>query len=416
MENIGFYLYLLFTISWFVHLAARIPVLGYIRFDFILVLLLFCIMMITNLANIKEIKKSEAYRNLTFLIIYMVFATPFAKWPGSVVKYGAENFLKAVVFFYFTVAFVNSERKFKTFIQVFLGCQIFRVAEPVFLHVFYGYWGDRAAMLHGEQWMVRLSGAPNDIVNPNGLAFIILTIMSFMLYMWKYSKGYLLVSIVTIPMLFYALNLTASRSGFIGMLVIMLTILYKSKKRHLLVPAFIFVLALMFINMTPNLVDRYKSILDTHTKNASTAEYRIQGVIDDFEVALRRPIFGFGLGTSREANAHYGQEDKLAHNLYAEVAQELGFVGLLIFIRFMYSVVKNFISYPLLDKDLDENRFLYFVNKAMFVWIVMDVIFSFASYGLSGYGWYLFGGLSISYAQIIKNKKHINTKKVKFEI
>jgi hypothetical protein len=32
---------------------------------------------------------------------------------------------------------------------------------------------------------------------------------------------------------------------------------------------------------------------------------------------------------------------------------------------------------------------------AMQVWLIMNLVFSFASYGLSSYEWYLFGGLSV---------------------
>jgi O-antigen ligase len=86
--------------------------------------------------------------------------------------------------------------------------------------------------------------------------------------------------------------------------------------------------------------DRYLSIIGRGEKNAASAEGRVTGVEDNFAVALRRPIFGYGLGTSREANANFGDNafgdnDKPAHNLYAEVAEELGFVGLFIFLLFL---------------------------------------------------------------------------------
>ena len=42
----------------------------------------------------------------------------------------------------------------------------------------------------------------------------------------------------------------------------------------------------------------------------------------------------------------------------------------------------------------EEGYLVYLVNS-MQVWLFMNLIFSFASYGLSSYEWYLFGGLSV---------------------
>ena len=41
---------------------------------------------------------------------------------------------------------------------------------------------------------------------------------------------------------------------------------------------------------------------------------------------------------------------------------------------------------------------------AMQVWLVMNVVFSFASYGLSSYEWYLFGGLSVVLQRIAEHE------------
>ena len=46
------------------------------------------------------------------------------------------------------------------------------------------------------------------------------------------------------------------------------------------------------------------SIFSGNTRNAVTADERIDGLKIDVQVAMRRPLFGHGLGTSREANAN----------------------------------------------------------------------------------------------------------------
>jgi O-antigen ligase len=147
--------------------------------------------------------------------------------------------------------------------------------------------------------------------------------------------------------------------------------------------------------VAPDMKDRYLSIFGEGEKNRATFEGRLEGVKGDFYVALRRPIFGHGLGTSREANANFSGNAQLSHNLYTEVGQELGIAGLLIFMLFVGSVSVNFVR---ANKLLSQQERLLFAGKlvdAMQVWLLMNIISSFASYGLSTYEWYLFGGLSV---------------------
>src|ERR1700752_2810016 len=100
--------------------------------------------------------------------------------------------------------------------MVFLCCQTFRVLEPVYLHVTIGYWGSSA---HVSAWEAfdRLSGAPSDTVNPNGLAAIVLTIIPLLHYLTAGKVLGRLTYVSVLPMLLWALVLTASRSGMVGL-------------------------------------------------------------------------------------------------------------------------------------------------------------------------------------------------------
>ncbi len=126
--------------------------------------------------------------------------------------------------------------------------------------------------------------------------------------------------------------------------------------------------------------------------------------MEDFKVSLRRPFFGHGLGTSREANANFRGEDKPSHNLYTEVAEELGYIGLALMLMLLWSFLRacwtaeRFVSAsPLTDARL---RFLHDVARALVVVVMVDLFFSFASFGFSEPYWYLFGGLSVVTARL----------------
>lgn len=401
--ELAFRVYLVFIVSWFLHLGSRIPILGALRIDLLLVL--FLLTASSSRARTTTHPGDVTSRILKFLMIYILASLPFVEWPGSVLKSGLPNFIKAIVFYFFTVKLVINEESLRRFIIVFLGCMCFRVLEPLYLHITTGYWGEAAYM--GGEWLDRLCGAPSDVIGANGLAFVILTVLPFLYFLSVYSKKYLIAAVLLAPPIIYALVLTESRSGMMGLMVLISLIIIKSKHKILLSLAASLALIIGFANLTPDQKDRYLSVIDSSTKNAGTAEGRVDGVVADFEVGLRRPIFGHGLGTSREANANFGEKDQLSHNLYTEIFQELGLVGLIVFLLFIKSILTNYMRARAAIRSRlanDRNKFLAAVNEALFVWLGVNFLFSFASYGLSSYEWYLFGGFTAVMKSIVINQ------------
>lgn len=391
----GYYLYLLFIVSWFTHLTARMPVLGMVRFDLVLVSAL-ALFAITEGFQDKVSGARKTGSALLILIGYIAISTPFVEWPGTVVRFGIENFVKAIMFFFFTIQFITTERKLRVFIAFFLACMTFRVLEPLYLHVMEGYWGDVAFYSMGTEFMNRLSGAPHDVINPNGLAFVILTILPFSYFLFYTSWKYKTFILLTTPLLLYTLVLTGSRSGFVGLLIVLGGIIIRSRNRAVVITIALICGMFMFINLSAEHRDRYLSIFSSESSQAGTASGRIEGIKDSFRVAMRKPLVGHGLGTSIEANFNYSGKALRAHNLYAETAQELGFVGLVIFLFYMKAIIMNFLeSYRYLKHHRDEYHYLFRIAEAMLIWMAMNLVFSFASYGLSSYEWYLFGGLSV---------------------
>jgi hypothetical protein len=332
------------------------------------------------------------------LLIFVILAiTPFAEWPGSAIKLGLPNYIKAIVFFFFTVWFVQTETRLRVLMAVFLACQSFRVLEPLYLHLTQGYWGSMASMANWE-FMYRLSGSPYDVINPNGLAFVVLTILPFLLYLFHENLFWKIFAVTVIPPSLYTLYLTGSRSGMIGLIVILFVFVLQSKHKIAVLLPIAIVGLVVFANVGGNFRDRYMSIF-VESANSATAQGRIDGVWSDFSVGLRKPFMGHGLGTSAEANANYGHEAKISHNLYAETFQEIGIVGLGIFLSLIYLMFKN-----LLDASGCAG-FLENLRYSLLVFASMNTFFGLASYGLSSYEWYFLAALSLVIFEIGKEEK-----------
>lgn len=404
-RTISFYLYMLFLISYFLHLPARISFLGFIRFD----LLLMTAIVFAIIAN-KPNKGNVTDRISTILyclLLYIFVSLPFVEWPGSVLNKNIFIFIKALVFFFFTVNIIRTNKDMKTFMIVFISCQLFRVLEPTWLHITTGYWGSTTHMGGGE-FLDRLSGGPYDIINPNGLAWVIVSIIPFMFFLTR-GKSFKVKFLFYVSFLIciYALVLTESRSGMVGLAIIIAGIIWKSKAKILLIILTIVIAVIVYANLDPLSQDRYLSIFRKDVKGAQTAQGRIDSWSTELQSVLHRPIVGHGLGTSVEVGANILGYGQISHNLYIEVLQELGIIGFTIFVLYIINIFKSFllIKKRILKASYDSDIFLVEMVNAMQVWIVLALIFSMASYGLSEYTWYLFGGISAVLLRLTETKQ-----------
>lgn len=284
----------------------------------------------------------------------------------------------------------------KVILAVFVTCNLLRVIEPLILNVATGYLGSET-YLGGGDFAGRLAGAPSDIINPNGLAFVIATLIPFLHYVFApTNKKTFTLYLFLIPVLLYTMGLTLSRSGILALGIIAFGIWWKSAHKILLLFIGIVGITVIFFNLTDVQKDRYLSIVSSDARQSASAQGRIEGWSEDFKVAMNRPIIGHGLGTSREANWNVAGKDQISHILWMEIWQEIGLIGLVLFILYLSAMIRNFREASKLIKEkLSTDDFLYRSCQAMQVWLLMNLLFSLASYGLKSYEWYLFGGLSV---------------------
>jgi putative inorganic carbon (hco3(-)) transporter len=401
-SSIGLKCYLVFIASWFLHLGQRVPALGAIRFDLLLIVVISVCCLLAATGQQSEDRKWTPSRFVLVLVGYVLLTMPFVEWPGSVLRYGFAQFLKAAVFCLFTARLVTDRRSLQAVLAVFVGCQAFRVLEPLYLHVTTGYWGSYASMANWE-YLTRLAGSPYDVVNPNGLAFVVVTSLAFAHFLAPLSKLGLLAYLAYLPLALWTLALTGSRTGMLAFAIVLLGIWWRSRFKILMAAITLVGVLVAVPMMPPDLADRYLSIFSSNTKNAATAGERTDVLIADLMVAGRRPFFGHGLGTSVEANLNFGVHAQPAHNLYVETLQEIGLLGLPILLAFMVALARELSNTRQRCKATEHAGFIRAATDALHVFFLMNVTFSLASYGLSGYEWYLTAGVSAVLARLSKS-------------
>ena len=395
-----FAVYVFFLLEFFLHFSARVPSLGVLRPTLLSAAVLALMLYLQRDRLIGRFDNVPSQR-IRLLLLYLLLSLPFVTWPGSVLN-NAADFIKAVAFFFFTVAVLDTEKRLRVALFIFIGCQVFRVLEPLYLHVTDGYWGSSTYIGDGE-FAERLSGAPADVINPNELGFVIATAVPFLYYLvWPVGwKGKLLL-LGLMPCLLYALMLTMSRGGFLALLVVCFFILRESKNRGLLIGLGVVAVVALWSVMSPIQKDRYLSLVDDDTVGAKSREGRLEGMIAEFQLGLERPIFGHGLGTTAEAKFHLRGKTQAAHNFYAELLMEVGLVGMVIFLRYMaglHAHLRQQVQARLASVVREDFRWR--LHHALLAVFWMYVVYSFNYWGLSQYYWYFLGGLMVAYVRLL---------------
>jgi O-antigen ligase len=405
-----------FTISYFLHLTSRFQVLGQLRFDLILGAISLGAIILRQKGNVLRLEEATAKR-LNLFLLYIFLSLPLVTWPGSVFKLHLVPWIKVALFYVLVVGAVRTEKQLSLIIVVFLCCQVFRIFEPLHLHVTSGYWGDIAYSQTGGYMtgLNRLSGAPHDIVNPNQLAWVIVSTIPFLFYLlWPWGlKGKLLSAALLLPST-KALLLTGSRSGLLSLGAVIFGIIWLSKNRgrNLLVSVILLlpITLLMVCQLAPDMKTRYLSIIDSSVTGADTAKGRVDALIEQLGSIRNNPLFGNGLGTSRETNWNViGGSSQITHNLYIETLQEVGIVGLALFILYIASIIKS-LRYSmrlLLEKGYTSNDWLFRLASALLVWVFMDLFYSLSCFGLTSWEWYFFGGTATACCALSKERQQV---------
>lgn len=389
-----FFWFQVYQLEFFIHFSARFKAIGVMR-PTILLFLIITFLLFSQKEKLRVRLKHPIIAAYGAFLIMFVLTLPFVTYPGSVIKNNIPVFLKAIVFLYYVALIVDNPKRFKWALIVFVCCQIFRIMEPLYLNITQGYWGD-STNIDGE-FADRLGGAPADVIDANELGFVIATVIPFLhYYLLPRSWMYKLIYFALLPPLLYALILTMSRGAFLALLVVGWIIFKESKNKMFLICVAVGIAVAGLAVMNDTQRDRYLSLVSSDSKQTKSKEGRIKGMQMEFTLGLTRPVFGHGLGTTSETKSHNGHKPQAAHNMYAEVLIEVGFVGMFFFFRFIRRVYQQIAYSVTHSENVDE--FYIATCKILKVVFWMFIVYSINYWGLTQYYWYNLAGLTVAFA------------------
>jgi putative inorganic carbon (hco3(-)) transporter len=288
----------------------------------------------------KELKTNIG-RNLFLFFLWMAICVPFSSWKG-----GSIGILNTFLTFHFPLFLLSASIRSWKGLHWIIGV----TTAAVFFHVILGqtYAGGRMA-LEGT------FGNSDDLALLAGFTLPLLASTAFNL------PGGILQALVLIPgiaYLLYVIALTGTRTAIpaIGaMLLMVMRHITMVQRVTLIALSTVMVLGALFL-LPSSITKRLATIVDafdstaleqkrgTDEAHASTAE-RIELVKDGLYMLITNPIFGVGPGQFdqyrfKELRDDFGRNKRWfpSHNTYIQVASETGFVGILFYVMFLFSM------------------------------------------------------------------------------
>lgn len=318
----------------YIQLSYRFGVLAAIRFEFLLAaaLSVFAVMRILNQwGRRRGIYPLYAYVAIFFFL--MLIQVPLS----SDVDKSWRVFNDRVVQFSFIAVFIANFVQSPKHLRVFLGAWMLacmKLGQEGMLGKITG------GLIWQNQGIMRLHGPTPLYFHPNSFAGNALGTIPFVLYLFpvvgKIARMVLVVQVV------FAANIvlyTGSRTGYVAIGVMAAYMIYRAKSRG----KALIVLALVVLVLLPlipgDYLERAKSIFTGEDKEGQSTDTRIRILKDAWAIFLDHPL-GVGVRGFQKVRWQTFARHQDTHNLYLEVATNLGIQGLIFFLLFIYELMR----------------------------------------------------------------------------
>ncbi len=375
------------------------PILGTIRLERVY-------MIATLIAWLTIAEKQLTENKMNFAVAMMAFAmflaTLMSEYTNIFDSSAMQNWFKLVVFYVLVMTSVKREKDLKILVTGFLVC--------FFLYLVHSYW----EFLHGRynyaMGTVRMIGVDETMSNPNGFgASIVMHIPLLLPFMVLAKKRWHYLFMIAYFLLSArCVQLTGSRSSFVGLGVLLVTAALVSKRRLLLIPLMCLACVVAWFSLTENLKERYMTLIDPTINESATesAQGRSKGFWDGVHNWESSPIYGVGPDMHGKACG----SGFLSHQLYAQVIGELGTIGAVAYLLLVFFFFTNHWEIMQEYSDLKrqgreaEGLYCYRVSLMTVTGLLVMLYFGFSGHNAYRYNWVWFAAIQATALAMMKEK------------
>ena len=359
-------------------------------------------------------------KSLAVFAAWFFVCIPFGFWPGGSVQVLQDSFSKSLLSFLLVAGCIVTIRQSKTIFQT-IGYSV-------------GFLSIMALALRGVDNTGRLGLIGTRYENANDFAWTLILGFTFLIFLiLRGSRSQKVISVLLSACILLALVKTGSRSGMIGLGMLVLVGFFQSPravriKMALVVPI---LLAVLYVLAPAGLRGRYTTLFgsgedysgrylegETKLRAAATdsANTRFRLLIDGIYLTLRHPVLGVGPGNFMPAQnelaiarGEWRGEWRVTHDTYAQISSEMGIPGLAIYLVFLYRCFKSLNSIvrsTYSGKDWEDLRALAKSLRTSFI-VVLTLAF-FDSYGYDA-NILILAGLACSLSLIAQQQRALLT-------
>ena len=344
-------LHSLFVVTWYLQLGSRKDYFNAIRFEFLLatclVVLCFSYLPVTRPSSHQNTILRPLWLFIVCLVLGLFMSEDFAaSWNIFV-----DRLVKFAFMGVFAVAFVRGPRQLKWFVAAFMLAWL-KIGQESFLGVLTG------SLIWQNQGVLRLHGTTGLFQHPNSLAGLALGSLPFVYYLFPLMPlGGKVVLGVQGVLAIITVIYTGSRTGYVGLAFFLIFLLKDSRYKVRILSGLLVMLLLLAQYAPAEYWLRFETIFTGVEIEGNSTGARKEIIQDAIEVLSKHP-FGVGVGGFPAVRYRYFGRSQDTHNLYLEVATNLGVQGLIVFLVFIYAMLKG-LSYlkrnvSLQLTDLDE--------------------------------------------------------------
>ena len=265
----------------------------------------------------------------------MLATVPFSIWPGGAVNTFLETFFKVVIVFALMVNTLTTPRRIERMTWLIMLAALYVASRSVFEYA-------RGMNLYEGG---RLGGSVGGIFgNPNDLALNMVSLLPLAaVAAWsrRYSFAWRGVAAVTIVLMIVTVILTKSRGGMVGLVIMLVALLFLSRK---LKPGVGIAILAAGMVVTPFLPGEFLTRMATIVDSKQDAQ-QFTGSREARATLLKEGLYTFvthpltGVGAGQFINYQFPGRVEMAreaHNMLIQVAADMGIFGLIAFSYLIY--------------------------------------------------------------------------------
>ena len=274
--------------------------------------------------------------------LWALVTIPFSKWPGGSFAVFAGNFLKTLVISWLLCNVVTTTARLRR-----VALLLALVAVPLFVTAFVQYAGGTFLVNERGREVERIRGYDAPLTsNPNDLALMLNVITPITIALATLPKPPLprlvLGGIAALSAM--GVVLTFSRAGFLELATISLLWMWRLRGRVFLEVGLAVAAAMLaLLPLLPSgYTSRLATITNTEADATGSAGERIRDMVAATAYTATHPVLGAGLGMGTLAlNEVRGLTWRKVHNVWLEIAVDLGVPGLILFILLVRSAFRS---------------------------------------------------------------------------